>query len=155
MYIICSFSLSLVSIHTHMDLSDYASCVPGPGAYDPKPLETSPKYSLSGRSPKRTTAGAPGPGAYDPKDPRDLGASSPRSSMASRVPAPRPAATPGPGSYDPYKGIGAGSPKSSFSGRTTTRPRQGAPGPGAYDIPTTLGGPSFSMGSRTRMRMKY
>eukprot|EP00766_Chilomastix_caulleryi_P000043 gnl/Chilomastix_caulleri/1039.p1 GENE.gnl/Chilomastix_caulleri/1039~~gnl/Chilomastix_caulleri/1039.p1 ORF type:complete len:150 (+),score=26.83 gnl/Chilomastix_caulleri/1039:44-493(+) len=127
-----------------MDLSDYASCVPGPGAYDPKPTNTSPKYSLSGRTQRKTYSNSPGPGAYNPKDSRELGASSPKSSLSGRIPQPRGTSVPGPGSYEPYpKNLELNHQNTVFQEERKYQENQGSPGPGAYKCSNYFRRPIF------------
>ena len=113
------------------------SGAPGPGAYQPKAVQTSVMFSVgTGKRPSFTKdTGAPGPGAYQPSNPTAKASYSKRSSSfgtSKRPPIAKATSNPGPGEYGYEKSYG--SAKYSFAGKKPDpKPVNPVPGPGQYN----------------------
>lgn len=110
------------------------SGAPGPGAYEPKPSETSFHFSVGNgkRSNFTKINKLPGPGEYSPGVSTQFSKSA-KIGSGKRPPLSAPNQTPGPGAYN--LDISFGGPRYGMSGRRdgNSRNTEVVPGPGQYE----------------------
>jgi hypothetical protein len=121
---------------------------PGPDVYKIPPPNTGVSYSISPSKSIKKINETPGPGTYSPtnseKSPRPVIGTGKRETKVFNT-------TPGPGTYDPdakafsQKAVCKNLYRFGSSKRNGQAPRSSSPGPGEYFIPTSLGGPRFSI----------
>jgi hypothetical protein len=117
----------------------------------PSNVGEGPKISLSSRHKDLKGFSTPSPDAYSP-DYRKVKKTAPVPAVHSRLTDPSPPVVPGPGEYSPdYTRLGTAAPQ------PTMHIRHREPGPdyvAAYlQLPSTLGGPRFTIKSREKLRM--
>ena len=123
---------------------------PGPGKYDSRGTNESPKFSLSGRDQLQVRNNSPGPGQYDPRTetvirqlPSCRLGTAPRESIISHV---RP--IPGPGTDTIRPTTGETSKWSFHQEKRNTFQVSANPGPGTYDVRSPRDGREYSLGAR-------
>lgn len=127
------------------------------GEYDPRDAllrRGSPEYTFKGTAPHAPRVPTPGVGAYAPSDVL-LHPTAPAAAASFRHPPPKSdERRPGPGDYAPAS-YAAKAPlpvtlKFRHAPPASQRPESGhaVPGPGEYRLPSTLGGPRFSIAAR-------
>jgi hypothetical protein len=112
------------------------------------------KVTISLKSQPQRKDEVPAPGSYNPQKPFGSGTSSPRF----RPPAPRSHSSlsdhPGPGAYSPDSSVARAQSKGVTIGSSRKEPKRDQT-PDYYNVKGSLGGPRYSMRSRSRLEIVY